>query len=180
MSRVGRTPIPVPVGVTVDITEILVTVNGPKGTLSQLVPEGVTVRQEDSQLLVERASDHRTHRSLHGLTRSLVNNMVIGVSQGFEKRLEIVGTGYRAQATNDSFTISAGFSHPVLVRAPKGVEFSMEGPRMVISGMDKQLVGEITAQIRRIRPPEPYKGKGIRYQGEYVRRKAGKVGGKKR
>jgi large subunit ribosomal protein L6 len=173
-------PIPIPNGVKVDIADGLVSVTGPKGKLSQPVPEGITVRQEESQLLVERESDHRTHRSLHGLTRTLVNNMVVGVSQGFEKRLEVVGTGYRAQATGDSFSISVGFSHPVVVKAPAGVEFNMDGARMVISGIDKQVVGELAAQIRRIRPPEPYKGKGIRYQGEYVRRKAGKVGSKKR
>lgn len=180
MSRIGRMPITVPTGVNIDITDDSVIVKGPKGTLAQTVPEGISVRREDGQLLVERASDHRTHRSLHGLTRSLINNMVVGVSQGFEKRLEIVGTGYRAQATGDSFTIAVGFSHPVVVKAPEGVAFNMDGPRMVISGINKQVVGELAAQIRRIRPPEPYKGKGIRYQGEYVRRKAGKVGSKKR
>ena len=180
MSRIGRMPIAVPTGVTVDITEGLVTVTGPKGQLSQPISDGISIRREDEQLLVERQSDNRIQRSLHGLMRTLVNNMVVGVSQGFEKRLEIVGTGYRAQATGDSFTIAVGFSHPVVFQAPSGVEFSMDGPRMVISGIDKQVVGELAAQIRRIRPPEPYKGKGIRYQGEHVRRKAGKVGSKKR
>lgn len=173
-------PIPIPAGVNIDIIDGLVEVTGPKGKLSQPIPEGISVRREDNALIVERESDHRIHRSLHGLTRTLVNNMVVGVSQGFEKRLEIVGTGYRAQATGDSFTIAVGFSHPVVVKAPDGIEFNMDGPRMVISGIDKQLVGELAAQIRRVRPPEPYKGKGIRYQGEYVRRKAGKVGSKKR
>ena len=180
MSRIGRMPIPVGSGVSIDITDGLVTVSGPKGKLSQPIPDGISVRREGDELIVERESDQRTHRSLHGLTRTLVNNMVVGVSQGFEKRLEIVGTGYRAQATGDSFTIAVGFSHPVVFKAPAGVEFNMDGPRMVVSGIDKQLVGELAAQIRRIRPPEPYKGKGIRYQGEYVRRKAGKVGSKKR
>lgn len=180
MSRIGRMPIPVPSGVNIDIKDSLVTVTGPKGKLSQPISEGISVRREGEQLLVERESDNRIHRSLHGLMRTLVSNMVIGVSQGFEKRLEIVGTGYRAQATGDSFTISVGFSHPVVFQAPPGIEFNMDGPRMVISGIDKQVVGELAAQIRRIRPPEPYKGKGIRYQGEYVRRKAGKVGSKKR
>src|SRR5437763_10024196 len=131
-------PIPVPTGVNIDIKGDLVSVSGPKGKLSQPIPEGISVRQEDTQLVVERESDHRNHRSLHGLTRTLVNNMVVGVSQGFEKRLEIVGTGYRAQATGDSFTIAVGFSHPVVVKAPLGVEFNMDGPRMVISGIDKQ------------------------------------------
>lgn len=180
MSRIGRMPVTVPSEVSIDITDGLVTVTGPKGQLSQPIPEGISVRREANELILERESDHRTHRSLHGLTRSLINNMVVGVSQGFEKRLEIVGTGYRALATGDSFTISVGFSHPVVFQAPRGVEFNMDGPRMVISGIDKQVVGELAAQIRRIRPPEPYKGKGIRYQGEYVRRKAGKVGSKKR
>ena len=180
MSRVGRMPIPVPAGVNVEIGETSVIVKSGRGTLSQAIPEGISVRREDDHLVVARESDHRNHRSLHGLTRSLVNNMVVGLSQGFEKRLEIVGTGYRALATGDTFTISAGFSHQVVVKAPPGVEFNMDGPRMVITGFDKQLVGEMAAQIRRIRPPEPYKGKGIRYQGEYVRRKAGKTGSKKR
>lgn len=180
MSRIGRMPIPIPAGVDIDITSVSVAVKSGTGTLSQRIPEGISVRREENDLLVERESDNRTLRSLHGLTRSLINNMVVGLSQGFTKRLEIVGTGYRAVASDDTFTISAGFSHQVLVKAPDGIAFSMDGPRMVISGFDKQLVGETAAQIRRIRPPEPYKGKGIRYQGEYVRRKAGKVGSKKR
>ncbi|MSQ23208.1 MAG: 50S ribosomal protein L6 [Chloroflexi bacterium] len=180
MSRIGRMPIPVPSGITIDITGSLVTVTGARGTLSQGIPDGISVRRDDDQLVVERETDNRVHRSLHGLTRSLINNMVVGISQGFEKRLEIVGTGYRAQIAGDSLSIAAGFSHPVVVKPPEGVTFSMDGPRMVIAGMDKQLVGETAAQIRRLRPPEPYKGKGIRYQGEYVRRKAGKTGSKKR
>lgn len=180
MSRVGRTPIALPGGVTVEINDGLVTVNGPKGRLSQPVPGGISVRQEDDHLVVERESDERDHRSLHGLMRTLVNNMVIGVTQGFEKRLEIVGTGYRAQPSGQGLTISVGYSHPVVFNAPEGITLAMDGPRVVVSGIDKQLVGEIAAQIRRIRPPEPYKGKGIRYQGEFVRRKAGKAGSKKR
>jgi large subunit ribosomal protein L6 len=155
-------------------------VNGPKGSLDYTIPQGINVRREDGTLFVERVSDHRLHRSLHGLTRTLVNNMVLGVTEGFEKRLEIVGTGYRAQASGNAFTISVGFSHPVVFPAPDGIQFSMDGPRLVVTGIDKQLVGEVAAQIRRVRPPEPYKGKGIRYQGEVVRRKAGKVGSKKR
>ena len=180
MSRVGRMPIPVPAGVEVQLEGADVRVSGPRGKLSYTVPEGISVRREEDQLVVERASDHRLHRSLHGLARTLINNTVLGVSQGFQKRLEIIGTGYRALAVENGLTISVGFSHPVVVRPPEGIELSMDGPRMVISGSDKQLVGETAAKIRRIRPPEPYKGKGIRYEGEYVRRKAGKVGSKKR
>jgi large subunit ribosomal protein L6 len=169
-----------PAGVNVEIADDLVTVNGPKGRLSQPVPTGITIRQEDDQVIVERASDERTQRSLHGLLRTLVNNMVIGVTQGFEKRLEIVGTGYRAQPSGQGLSIAVGYSHPVVFTPPEGITLGMDGPRVVVSGIDKQLVGEIAARIRRIRPPEPYKGKGIRYQGEYVRRKAGKAGSKKR
>ena len=181
MSRVGRMPIPIPTGVNVDIAGGLVTVNGPKGMLAQPVPEGITVQQEDSTLVVERASDDRLLRSLHGLIRTLVNNMVVGVTNGFEKRLDIVGTGYRAAAAGTGLTISVGYSHPVVFEAPEGVNLAMESPtRVLVSGIDKQAVGEIAAQIRRIRPPEPYKGKGIRYMGEVVRRKAGKAGSKKR
>lgn len=181
MSRVGKMPIPIPTGVNVDISDGMISVNGPKGALSQPVPDGISVRTEDSTLLVERASDERGLRSLHGLIRTLVNNMVVGVTAGFEKRLDIVGTGYRAQAAGTGLTISVGYSHPVVFEPPEGINLAMESPtRVVVSGIDKQAVGEIAAQIRRIRPPEPYKGKGIRYQGEVVRRKAGKAGTKKR
>jgi large subunit ribosomal protein L6 len=181
MSRVGKMPIPVPTGVNVDIADGLITVKGPKGTLSQPVPDGISVRPEDGILVVERASDDRLLRSLHGLIRTLVNNMVIGVTTGFEKRLDIVGTGYRAAAAGTGLSISVGYSHPVVFDAPSGINLAMESPtRVLISGIDKQAVGEIAAQIRRIRPPEPYKGKGIRYMGEVVRRKAGKAGSKKR
>lgn len=180
MSRVGRMPILVPADVKVDVDGDAITVTGPRGKLSYTLPDGISMRQGDSQLLVERASDHRLHRSLHGLARTLLNNTVLGVSQGFQKRLEIIGTGYRAQAAGEALTISVGFSHPVLVQPPEGIQLSMDGPRVVVSGIDKQLVGETAAKIRRIRPPEPYKGKGIRYEGEHVRRKAGKVGSKKR
>jgi large subunit ribosomal protein L6 len=156
-------------------------VKGPKGTLSQPVPEGISVRVEEGTLLVERASDDRLLRSLHGLIRTLINNMVVGVTAGFEKRLDIVGTGYRAQAAANGLSISVGYSHPVVFEPPQGISLALESPtRLVVSGIDKQAVGEIAAQIRRIRPPEPYKGKGIRYQGEVVRRKAGKAGSKKR
>jgi large subunit ribosomal protein L6 len=180
MSRIGRTPISLPTGVTVEIADGLVNVTGPRGNLAQPVPEGITVRIDASQVIVERASDSRTHRSLHGLVRTLINNMVVGVTQGFEKRLEIVGTGYRAQQSGAALSIAVGYSHPVVFNPPEGVTLGMEGPRLVVSGIDKQAVGEVAAQIRRIRPPEPYKGKGIRYMGEVVRRKAGKSGGKKR
>jgi large subunit ribosomal protein L6 len=174
-------PISVPTGVNVDIADGLISVKGPKGTLSQPVPEGISVRVEEGTLLVERASDDRLLRSLHGLIRTLINNMVVGVTAGFEKRLDIVGTGYRAQAAANGLSISVGYSHPVVFEPPQGISLALESPtRLVVSGIDKQAVGEIAAQIRRIRPPEPYKGKGIRYQGEVVRRKAGKAGSKKR
>jgi len=180
MSRIGRAPIPVPSAVKLTVADGLITVQGPKGTLSQPLLEGITVRQEGDQILVERSSDERIQRSLHGLSRTLVNNMVVGVTQGFEKRLELVGTGYRAQQTGRGLSIAVGYSHPVVFNAPDGVNLSMDGLRIVVEGIDKQQVGEIAAQIRRIRPPEPYKGKGIRYLGEVVRRKAGKAGSKKR
>ncbi|MEA2640547.1 MAG: large subunit ribosomal protein [Chloroflexota bacterium] len=180
MSRIGRAPIPLPSGVTYTLENGLITIKGPKGTLSQPLLDGITVHQEGQELLVERASDDRILRSLHGLLRTLVNNMVVGVTQGFEKRLQIVGTGYRAQQAGQGLSISVGFSHPVNFPAPPGITLTVEGPRVIVGGIDKQQVGEIAAQIRRIRPPEPYKGKGIRYDGEQVRRKAGKAGGKKR
>lgn len=180
MSRIGRMPILMPTGVKVEIADGLVSVTGPKGALAQPVPEGITVRSDGSQIIVERASESRTHRSLHGLVRTLVNNMVLGVTQGFEKRLEIVGTGYRAQSSGVGLSISVGYSQPVVFTPPEGISLGMDGPRLVVSGIDKQAVGEVAARIRRIRPPEPYKGKGIRYLGEVVRRKAGKSGGKKR
>jgi len=180
MSRIGRMPIPLPTGVTYSVADGVATITGPKGKLSQPLLAGISVRQEGQELLVERASDERMLRSLHGLMRTLLNNMVLGVTQGFEKRLEIVGTGYRAQQAAQGLSIAVGFSHPVSFAAPPGITLSMDGARVVVSGIDKQLVGEIAAQIRRIRPPEPYKGKGIRYQGEQVRRKAGKAGSKKR
>ncbi len=180
MSRIGRSPIPLPTGVQVEAAERLVSVSGPKGKLEQPLPDGITVRIDGSQIIVERASDSRAHRSLHGLGRTLINNMVVGVTQGFEKRLEIIGTGYRAQQAGLALSISVGYSHPVMFHPPDGIALGMDGPRLVVSGIDKQAVGEVAARIRRIRPPEPYKGKGIRYMGEIVRRKAGKAGGKKR
>src|SRR5205823_975437 len=180
MSRIGRAPIPLPSTVKIDITDGLVTVQGPKGKLSQPLAPGISLRQDGEQLVVERSSDERTQRSLHGLMRTLINNMVLGVTQGFEKRLELVGTGYRAQQTGRGLSIAVGYSHPVVFNAPEGVNLAMDGLRIVVEGIDKQQVGEVAAKIRRIRPPEPYKGKGIRYLGEVVRRKAGKAGSKKR
>jgi large subunit ribosomal protein L6 len=177
MSRIGRTPIPVPAGVEVNLNDRQVTVKGPKGTLARSVPGEITVRQEDSTIVVERPNDERHNRALHGLTRSLVNNMVLGVTDGFNKDLEIVGVGYRAIARGDTqIELALGFSHPVIVDAPTGVTFEVPAPtRITIRGIDKELVGEVAANIRKIRKPEPYKGKGVRYAGERVIRKAGKA-----
>ncbi len=178
MSRVGRAPIPVPDGVTVTIADRNITVRGPKGTLERAIPGVITVRQDDSQILVERPDDERQNRAQHGLTRSLVNNMVVGVTQGFTKELEIVGVGYRATAQGgDAIELALGFSHPVRVQAPDGIEFEVPSPtRIAVRGIDKEAVGQIAANIRKIRKPEPYKGKGVRYLGERVQRKAGKTG----
>jgi large subunit ribosomal protein L6 len=178
MSRIGKSPISVPSGVTVDIVGQAVTVRGPKGTLSHEVPAPITVRQSDGQLLVERPDDERISRSLHGLTRTLVNNMVVGVSDGFRKELEIVGVGYRATAQgNDRVELALGFSHPVRVQAPAGITFEVPAAnRLGVVGIDRQLVGQVAADIRALRKPEPYKGKGVRYAGERVIRKAGKTG----
>jgi large subunit ribosomal protein L6 len=177
MSRIGRAPISVPSGVEVDISDRRVTVKGPKGTLARSVPGAITVRQENSTLFVERPDDERENRALHGLTRSLVNNMVVGVTDGFSKDLEIVGVGYRATAKGpDQLELALGFSHPVLVDAPTGVTFEVPQPtRISVKGIDKELVGQVAANIRKIRKPEPYKGKGVRYAGERVIRKAGKA-----
>jgi large subunit ribosomal protein L6 len=180
MSRIGRMPIPIPTGVKIDMADGAVKVTGSKGTMAFTIPPGIEVTQEGQELIVQRASDERTLRSLHGLTRTLVNNMVVGVSTGFEKRLEILGTGYRAQQAGKAISIAVGYSHPVVFMPPEGITLTVDGPRVIVAGADKQQVGEVAAQIRRVRPPEPYKGKGIRYQGEVVRRKAGKAGGKKR
>jgi large subunit ribosomal protein L6 len=177
MSRIGRLPVPVPAGVEVTLDGPLVTVKGPKGTLSHTVIEPITVVQEDGTLLVQRPDDERESRARHGLTRSLVNNMVIGVTDGFAKTLEIVGVGYRVQARGSDLEFALGFSHPVPVKAPPGVKFEVQSPtRFVVSGIDKQLVGETAATIRKLRKPDPYKGKGVRYQGEVIRRKVGKAG----
>src|SRR4051794_2666755 len=175
MSRIGKQPIPVPGGVTVSVDPGVVRVNGPRGELQQEIPRAMEVVQEDGQLLVRRPTDRAEHRALHGLTRSLVANMVEGVTNGFEKRLEIQGVGYRAQLRGRDLELALGYSHPVSVAAPEGIEFEVPVPtRVVVRGIDKQVVGEIAANIRKKRPPEPYKGKGIRYEGEYVQRKVGK------
>ena len=178
MSRIGKAPIPVPSGVTVTIADRHITVAGPKGSLERDLPGVITVRQDDGELLVERPNDERQNRAQHGLTRSLVNNMVVGVTEGFSKELEIVGVGYRATAQgSNAIELALGFSHPVRVDAPAGIEFEVPGPtRVNVKGIDKEAVGQVAANIRKIRKPEPYKGKGVRYVGERVQRKAGKTG----
>jgi large subunit ribosomal protein L6 len=175
MSRIGRKPIEIPEGVTVDVKPGAVMVKGPKGELSQTVSAQMTVAEGDGTLTVSRPTDRGVDRALHGLTRSLIANMVEGVTAGFEKRLEIQGVGYRARLQGKVLELSVGYSHPVSVTAPDGIEFEVPQPtQVIVRGIDKQLVGEIAARIRRVRPPEPYKGKGIRYVGEHVRRKVGK------
>jgi large subunit ribosomal protein L6 len=177
MSRIGKLPIPVPSGVEVTIAGRDVTVKGPKGTLSHTIVEPITVEQSEGSLIVARPDDERDSKARHGLTRTLVANMVIGVTDGYSKTLEIVGTGYRVQAKGSDLEFALGFSHPVTVKPPEGIAFNVEAPtRFVVSGIDKQRVGEVAANIRKIRKPEPYKGKGVRYAGEVVRRKAGKAG----
>ena len=177
MSRVGRSPIPVPSSVEITIAERHVSVKGPKGELSYDVAGEITVRQEGDELLVERPDDERDNRALHGLVRSMVNNMVVGVTDGYRKDLDIVGVGYRATASGPSkLELALGFSHPVKVDAPEGISFEVSAPTTIgIIGIDKQLVGQVAANIRAIRKPEPYKGKGVRYRDEYVARKAGKT-----
>ncbi len=177
MSRVGRAPISVPKGVEVTIADRRISVKGPQGTLARDIPGEITVRQDADTLVVERPDDERENRALHGLTRSLVNNMVTGVSTGFTKELEIVGVGYRATAQGPSkLEFALGFSHPVPVQAPEGITFEVPAPtRVIVKGIDKELVGQVAANIRKIRKPEPYKGKGVRYVGEVVLRKAGKA-----
>ena len=175
MSRIGRQPIAVPAGVELTVEPDLVRVKGPKGELEERISRDMTVEQEDGQILVKRPSDRRDHRALHGLTRSLVANMVTGVTDGFEKRLEIQGVGYRAALRGKDIELSVGYSHTVTIEAPAGVEFEVPMPtRITVRGPSKQVVGEVAARIRKVRPPEPYKGKGIRYEGEYVQRKVGK------
>ncbi|MBV9952712.1 MAG: 50S ribosomal protein L6 [Acidimicrobiia bacterium] len=176
MSRVGRTPVPVPSGVEISVQGRELTVKGPKGTLERRLPGDISVRQEGAEVIVERPDDERENRALHGLVRSLVNNMVQGVSQEFTKELEIIGVGYRANLQGSSLDLALGFSHPVKVDAPQGIAFEVPAPnRIVVRGIDKEQVGQVAADIRAIRKPEPYKGKGVRYVGEYVARKAGKT-----
>jgi large subunit ribosomal protein L6 len=175
VSRIGKQPIPIPDGVTVTIGSGRVDVKGPKGELSERIPRDIEVVQQDGEVLVRRPTDRGEHRALHGLTRSLVANMVTGVTDGYAKTLEIQGVGYRAQKRGSDLELALGFSHPVPVKAPYGIEFEVPQPtRIVVRGISKQLVGEVAANIRKRRPPEPYKGKGIRYEGEYVARKVGK------
>jgi len=175
MSRIGRRPIPVPSGVTIAVEPERITVNGPKGELSERVPRDISVEHVGEEVVVKRPTDRGEHRALHGLTRTLVANMVQGVTDGFEKRLEIQGVGYRAQLRGRDLELALGYSHPVSVKAPDGIEFEVPQPnRIVVKGASKQQVGEVAAYIRKQRKPEPYKGKGIRYEGEYVARKVGK------
>ncbi len=179
MSRIGKLPIAVPSGVDVAIDGREVTVKGPKGSLSHSVAAPIEVAQEDGTLRVLRPNDERTSRALHGLTRSLIANMVLGVTQGYEKRLEIVGTGYRVMAKGSNLEFALGYSHPIVVEPPQGVTFTVEAPtRFTVSGIDKQQVGEVAANLRKLRKPDPYKGKGVRYAGEQIRRKVGKAGKK--
>ncbi len=178
MSRIGKLPITVPSGVEVTIDGQAVTVKGPKGTLEQRIAEPITVEQDtDGAVVVTRPDDERTNRSLHGLSRSLVNNMVLGVSQGYQKDLEIHGVGYRVQLKGANLEFALGYSHPIVIEPPQGIEFAIDGPsKLSVKGIDKQLVGEIAAKIRKLRRPDPYKGKGVRYAGENIRRKVGKTG----
>ena len=175
MSRIGRKPVTLPDGVTVDIKPGMFSVKGPKGELSQALSPDMKVTQSDGTLTVDRPTDRGEHRALHGLTRSLIANMVTGVTDGYEKRLEIQGVGYRARLQGKALELNVGYSHPVVIDAPESISFEVPIPtQIVVKGVDKQQVGEIAANIRKVRPPEPYKGKGIRYEGEYVRRKVGK------
>ena len=178
MSRIGRLPVPVPSGVEVTIDGQDVTVKGPKGSLDLTVPAPITVAKgEDGSVEVSRPNDERDSRSRHGLTRSLINNMVVGVTDGYTKKLEIHGTGYRVTAKGSDLEFALGYSHPILVKAPEGITFAVENPtRFSVSGIDKQLVGEVSANIRKLRKPDPYKAKGVRYEGEHIRRKVGKAG----
>jgi len=178
MSRIGRMPIPLPKGVTFEQENLVITVKGPKGTLTQTIHPNMSVDLDDGVLSVKRASDSRDDRALHGLTRALLNNMVVGVSDGFKKILRIEGVGYRAAVNGEILELGVGYSHPVYFDPPADIVFEVEdrNKTIIVNGIDKQVVGEISAQIRKMRPPEPYKGKGIHYDGEHVRRKAGKAG----
>lgn len=182
MSRIGKKVIIIPAGVSVSIDGFVVSVKGPKGNLTFTVPSSISVEIKDNEITASRVSDEREERSLHGLTRAMIANMIVGVTEGFVKKLEIIGVGYKAQVSGQTLNLSLGFSHPVDMIAPAGLEISMDKDvknTIVISGIDKQLVGEFAANVRKLRKPEPYKGKGVRYVGEYVRRKAGKTAGKK-
>ncbi len=183
MSRIGRLPITVPSGVDVTIDGRNVTVKGPKGTLSRALHPDITVSREDGTLVVTRPTEQKTHKQLHGLTRTLVNNMVVGVTDGYRKGLEITGVGYRAALNGRKLQLNLGYSHQIEIDPPEGITFELENPtRLAVVGIDKELVGQIAAKVRSTRKPEPYKGKGVRYAGEYIRRKAGKagkIGGKK-
>ena len=178
MSRVGRNPIELPDKVKVEVDGAHVSVSGSKGSLERTFHPDMTIKLDDGVLRVERPSDERHHRALHGLTRSLLNNMVLGVSEGFSKRLEIEGVGYRAEMRGSTLVLNVGYSHPIEFEAEEGLSYSVEdrGKTIIVSGVDKEVVGQVSANIRKTRPPEPYKGKGIRYEGEWVRRKAGKAG----
>jgi large subunit ribosomal protein L6 len=177
MSRIGKLPIPVPANVDVTIDGQQISVKGPKGTLAHTIAEPITVEREDGVLAIKRPDDERRNRALHGLTRSLVNNLVVGVTDGYEKKLEIHGVGYRVQLKGSDLEFSLGFSHPVKVTPPEGITFVVEAPtRFSVQGIDKQRVGEVAANIRKLRKPDPYKGKGVRYAGEKIRRKVGKTG----
>ncbi len=177
MSRIGKMPVAMPNGVTVSQQGNRITVKGPRGELSRTLPQVITVSQEDGQLVVTRPSDDPQHKALHGLTRSLVNNMVEGVTKGFQKTLEIVGVGYKAETRPYGVQLALGFSHPVEFRAPDGIKLTATNPTTVlVDGANKEVVGQVAAEIRSLRPPEPYKGKGVKYQGETIRRKAGKAG----
>ena len=177
MSRIGKQPVPIAGGVQITIADgNEITVKGPRGQLQRTFPGDIRFAVEESQVVVTRPSDASAHRALHGLSRSLLNNMVVGVTDGFTKTLEVQGVGYRAQLEGPNLRLAVGFSHPVVVEPPEGITFAVEGPRINVSGIDKEQVGQVAADIRKVRPPEPYKGKGIRYLGERVRRKAGKAG----
>ena len=180
MSRIGRLPITVPSGVDVTIDGRNVTVTGPKGSLSRALHPDMTVSREEGTIVVTRPTEQKTHKQLHGLTRTLVNNMVVGVTDGYRKGLEITGVGYRAVKVGEKLQLSLGYSHQIEIDPPSGISFELENPtRLAVIGIDKELVGQIAAQVRSTRKPEPYKGKGVRYAGEKIRRKAGKIGGKK-
>jgi large subunit ribosomal protein L6 len=183
MSRIGRLPIAVPSGVDVTIDGRAITVKGPKGTLTRELHPDISVSREDDRLVVTRPTEQKTHKQLHGLTRTLVNNMVVGVTDGYRKSLEITGVGYRASKVGEKLQLNLGYSHPIEIAPPQGISFEVENPtRLAVVGIDKELVGQVAAQVRSTRKPEPYKGKGVRYAGEYIRRKAGKagkIGGKK-